>query len=248
MNHLRVLSYNIHKGFNVSGRYFVLKQLRESIRNVNADIVFLQEVVGKSEAHRRRIKDYPVSSQIEYLAEGIWSHHVYGKNAVYSDGHHGNAILSKFTVDKWHNLDLSTNRWEKRGLLHATLAISKTKKLQALSLHLDLSERGRRIQIQKVCAYIKENFSKDDNLILAGDFNDWREVITKRLQTEVKLDEVHYATHKKHARSFPSFFPVLCLDRIYFRRLTPIDAYILKDKKWSKLSDHSALYAEFKLK
>ena len=44
---LRVLTVNTHKGFAFLGRRFVLSELREAVREVGADLVFLQEVQGE---------------------------------------------------------------------------------------------------------------------------------------------------------------------------------------------------------
>ena len=44
---LRVCSYNIHKGVCASNVRPILPQLRHSIRTINADLMFLQEVVGE---------------------------------------------------------------------------------------------------------------------------------------------------------------------------------------------------------
>ena len=39
---LNLLTANIHMGFSFSRRRFVLPELREAIREVSADVVFLQ--------------------------------------------------------------------------------------------------------------------------------------------------------------------------------------------------------------
>ena len=46
MKKINVLSYNIHKGFNLANRNFVLHKIRDTIRTHGSDIVFLQEVIG----------------------------------------------------------------------------------------------------------------------------------------------------------------------------------------------------------
>src|SRR4051812_7468381 len=93
---LRVISYNIHKGFSSGNLKFILKKMREALRFVQPDLIFLQEVLGHHEVHSRRIKDWPDQSQFEFLAHELWPHFAYGRNAVYTNGHHGNAILSKY--------------------------------------------------------------------------------------------------------------------------------------------------------
>ncbi|CAI8878474.1 hypothetical protein EMIT0P253_360006 [Pseudomonas sp. IT-P253] len=41
-----VLTINTHKGFTALNRRFILPELREAVRSVSADVVFLQEVHG----------------------------------------------------------------------------------------------------------------------------------------------------------------------------------------------------------
>lgn len=48
---LKVATYNIHKGFSPLNRRVVLHELRERLHELNADIVFLQEVQGEH-AHK----------------------------------------------------------------------------------------------------------------------------------------------------------------------------------------------------
>ncbi len=139
---LRVLSYNIHKGFNLGRSRFILDQIKSSIELVSADIVFLQEVHGHTEKTTAKIKAWPTSSQFEYLADKVWSHFAYGKNAVYKEGHHGNAVLSKFPILKHENIDISTNRFEKRGLLHVEIFVpgssgEAAKQIHLINLHLN---------------------------------------------------------------------------------------------------------------
>src|SRR3989338_3836062 len=112
---LRVLSYNIHKGFSAGSRRFLLDAMREAIEIVHADIVLLQEVQGEHTGHLSRIPAYPSAAQFEFLADRLWPHYAYGKNAVYQHGHHGNAILSKYPILFHENIDVSTNRLESRG-------------------------------------------------------------------------------------------------------------------------------------
>lgn len=44
---LKVLTYNIHKGFSATNLRFILHEIKSSLRHINADIVFLQEVQGE---------------------------------------------------------------------------------------------------------------------------------------------------------------------------------------------------------
>ena len=88
---LRVLTLNLHKGFSSLNGRFVLNEMRDAIRSVNADIVFLQEVHGEQPEHKKLHSISERASQVEYLADEIWPQYSYGKNSATSRGDHGNA-------------------------------------------------------------------------------------------------------------------------------------------------------------
>src|ERR1700745_327025 len=95
----RVLSYNIHKGFTARNRRFVLREIRDAVRGLDPDFVFLQEVLGEHQGRRLRVGcAWPEKPQFDVLADELWPHFAYGRNADYEDGHHGNAILSKVPI------------------------------------------------------------------------------------------------------------------------------------------------------
>jgi endonuclease/exonuclease/phosphatase family metal-dependent hydrolase len=93
---LKVATYNIHKGFSHFNRRMVVHELRDRLRELKADIVFLQEVLGEHTRHAQRFHNYPCSAQHEFIAEDVWPHFAYGKNCVYEAGHHGNAEHGRF--------------------------------------------------------------------------------------------------------------------------------------------------------
>lgn len=245
---IKALSYNIHKGFSTANRKFVLEQMRKAIRQVHADLVFLQEVQGEHQGHGERIDAWPGSPQFEFLADSIWRHYAYGQNAAYDAGHHGNAILSKFPIVSSENVDISTNTLEKRGLLHGVLDIpTHNVQLHVICLHLNLLGKSRLRQVQQLCDRIETVVPDNAPLIIGGDFNDWRLRISDILAERLGLHEAHLHVHEQHARTFPSWMPILKLDRIYFRGFRAIHAESLSGAPWYSLSDHAAIYTELEL-
>src|SRR6188768_2607342 len=120
---LTVMTVNIHKGFTVFNRKFILPELRDAVRSVGADVVFLQEVLGTHDRHAGRLDNWPEAPHYEFLADTMWPQFAYGRNAVYPKGHHGNAVLSKFPIVSHTNHDVSIRSPEKRGLLHCVLRV-----------------------------------------------------------------------------------------------------------------------------
>lgn len=235
---LKVLSYNIHKGFALT-QNFVLEAIRENIRRVGADIVFLQEVQAQNINHQKRINGWP-HDQLEYLADSIWPHYAYGKNAVYDAGHHGNAILSKYPIVGHENIDISNNRFERRGILHAVVD-TQSGPSHLLNVHLDLTASGRKNQCDRIVQRIELAVPERERLILAGDFNDWRGLVSNSFETRLGLIEAFLKTQGTHAKTFPSIYPMLTLDRIYLRGYKPIEALTHTGSPWSRLSDHLAI-------
>ncbi|MXS86118.1 EEP domain-containing protein [Nitrosomonas sp. HPC101] len=242
---LSIATYNIHKGLSFFNQRVILHELRDYLRSLNVDIVFLQEVVGEHTLHASRFQDWPGDAQYEFLADTVWSDFAYGKNAVYDHGHHGNAILSRFPISNWENEDISAHRFESRGLLHCELVIPGWKDtLHCICVHLGLFKHGRYQQLDAIERRIRQLVSPDAPLVIAGDFNDWRGVANQRLANRLNLVEVFQHVQGKAARSFPSVLPLLRLDRIYIRGFQVKNARIFHNRPWSRISDHAALLAQ----
>ena len=90
---ISVVTYNIHKGFSQFNRRMMMHELRQQLRALSPDIVFLQEVQGRNRRHAKQIDDWPQKPQHSFLAEDVWQS-AYGHNVVNGLGHYGNAILS----------------------------------------------------------------------------------------------------------------------------------------------------------
>ena len=238
----RICSWNIHKGFGPSNRRFRLEDMRDAIRHIDADICFLQEVVG----HRLAYRDHPLpgaESQFEFLADRIWRHYAYGKNAIVEDGHHGNAILSKVPFVSWRNYDVTRWRFSSRGLLLGRLENG----VVLICAHLGLLAAEQRYQLTRLKELIMAECSPYDPVIVAGDFNDWRRQADSVMVDELGFSEIITQQQGRPARSFPAILPLLRVDRVYFRGLELESARLLRGGVWNRLSDHAALTAQFHL-
>lgn len=243
MTTLKIATYNIHKGFSQFNRRVVLHELRERLRELDADILFLQEVQGEHAGHVQRHADYPAGPQHEFLADEFWAHHAYGMNAVYDEGHHGNAILSRFPIVQTFNKDVSAHRFESRGLLHSEVDMDGLR-VHCLCAHFGLFAKGKRVQTRALVEYVLNEIPAGAPLLIAGDFNDWRNELSHTLAREIGVQDVFDLQEGKPARSFPSRVPLFRLDRIYVRgfKVRGCDVHI--GGKWLRLSDHAALSAQ----
>ncbi len=245
LNKLHIATYNIHKGFSHFKRRMTVHQLRDNLRTLGADIIFLQEVVGQHKGHAERFEDWPSAPQHEFLADSVWTDFAYGKNAVYDEGHHGNAILSRYPIVRWNNVDVSAHRFESRGLLHCEISIPAwSENLHCICVHLGLFKRGQSLQLQALEQHIEQLVPKHAPLVIAGDFNDWRELASGILVRRLNLSEVFELTGGRVARSFPSALPLFRLDRIYVRGFHVENAQVHQGRPWSRISDHAVLSAK----
>ncbi|GLS03071.1 hypothetical protein GCM10007860_02140 [Chitiniphilus shinanonensis] len=243
-NVLRVASYNIHKGLSLFNRRLVVHEVRQALQGLQPDLVLLQEVQGAHQRKAQRFSHWPLEPQHEYLA-GAELTALYGRNANYRYGHHGNALLSRFPVRRWDNHDLTLHKFEQRGLLHAVLEVPGwTRPLHALSVHLNLRARDRRQQLKLLAEYVHTEVPMHAPVVLGGDFNDWRCEATPFMLHELGLSEAFEMLHGAPARSFPARLPVLTLDRMYVRGFDIEVADVLGGHPWTGLSDHAPLYAE----
>ena len=241
---LRVVTLNIHKGLSHFNRRMVIHELRDGLRGLDPDLVFLQEVQGLNQRFTLRYRTCPVEPQYEFLAGGHWQH-VYGCNAVYDHGHHGNAILSRYPFVSFENQDVSDHRFERRGLLHTVVSVPGWRRnLHCVCVHLSLHERGRNRQLEAISGRLEELASRDVPIIVAGDFNDWRHRATAILERRLGMTEVSVAHLGRAQPTFPSVLPLLRLDRIYVRGFNVAASRVHRGKPWSMLSDHLAVSAE----
>ena len=239
-----VLTLNCHMGFDLLKRRFVLHELREAVRSVGADIVFLQEVMGEHALHKQRHAAWPDVPHHEFLADSLWSHAAYGRNAVYPHGHHGNALLSKFAIKSHRNCDVSISGHEERGLLHCQLVTGDgPHPLHAICVHLGLRESHRREQLRLLCEVVEDSVPRDAPLIVAGDFNDWRGR-GHAIVEACGLREVFHQAHGRLARTFPARWPLLPVDRIYARNVQVSEPMVHASRPWTHLSDHAPLSAK----
>ncbi|MBU3059578.1 endonuclease/exonuclease/phosphatase family protein [Pseudomonas indica] len=243
---LKVLTVNTHKGFTFFNRRFILHELRDAVRTTHADIVFLQEVLGTHQRHALRFPNWPSTPQYEFLADSMWTDFAYGRNAVYPDGDHGNALLSKFPILRYDNLDVSISGPERRGLLHCVLQVPGQDEFHAICVHLGLREVHREQQLHLLCELL-DSLPPQAPVVVAGDFNDWRLRATAILDRCAGLHEAFAVAHGKVAKSFPARWPVLRLDRVYVRNARSRDPQILSARPWSHLSDHAPLAVEIQL-
>ena len=242
MNTLRVATYNIHKGVQGIGpqRRLEIHNLGHAIEQLDADIVCLQEV---RKLHRREEKyftHWPELPQADFLApEGYEA--IYRTNAITRHGEHGNAMLSRWPVIGHQHEDISDHRFEQRGLLHSEVMVHG-QAVHVLVVHLGLIKASRARQVAQLQRFIEREVPPAAPLLVAGDFNDWG------VNVKLALQSTHLrAFEGLRNPTFPSRLPLVPLDYVYARGLTPVGVHVPRGRIWGRMSDHLPLIAEFAL-
>lgn len=230
---LTLLSLNAHKFLSPFRLRRTLSALKKLLDQYNVDLVFLQELQYSN--HTQDLNNDP----LEILADQTWPYFAYGKNAIYSGGHHGNAILSKYPIKSSENIDISNHVLESRGLLMGTIDLPKVGNVVLACTHLDLSEVGRRKQYKKILNSLSFAIETQTPTILAGDLNDWKNKSDHFLGP-------HGFVSVELSPSYPSFFPLLKLDKVFLHKAAAQSAKTLDSKEWRKISDHLPIYVEIK--
>ena len=240
MNTLRVATYNIHKGVQGLGpaRRLEIHNLVHAVEQFDADLVCLQEVRGVNRKMQRVFAHWPTGGQANFLApEGYEA--VYRSNVVTRHGEHGNALLSRWPVLEHRHHDVTDHRFERRGLLHATVQVQQ-RTVHVVVVHLSLIQASRARQVQALGRFLQVHVPEGEPLVVAGDFNDWG-VQLHRPMAEFGL----HTFEDLRLPTFPSRLPLLHLDRVYVRGLQLLHAHVPHGHAWRRMSDHLPLIAHF---
>jgi endonuclease/exonuclease/phosphatase family metal-dependent hydrolase len=161
---IRVLTYNIHHGEGVDGK-FNLPRIAKIISSVSPDIVALQEV-DQGTARASGV-DQPAE-----LARLTGMDVVFGRNIDYQGGGYGTAVLSKLPVKAHNSVKLpSFDDGEQRGVQVVELGAPGEPGVVFLCTHLDnrLDDRERVASAEAINRLAAEY--SDRLMILAGDLN-----------------------------------------------------------------------------
>lgn len=231
----RVITYNIRKGKGSSGAENVpMGTLGDALVPHSADLLLCQEVFHAA--------DLSVAQTPE-LAAALRLEGYYGANKFRKIGDHGNSTFCRLAAHAHSNHDISTNPIERRGVLHARFEIGGHT-LHVFNAHLGLNGYQRRAQINQIDAIVRDQCHRDDPVLLAGDFNDWRGELNRHVIDVLGMHNAFDDHDRQDILTWPAPRPMLNLDRIYIRNMECRNAGRLHGDPWSMLSDHLPLWAD----
>jgi endonuclease/exonuclease/phosphatase family metal-dependent hydrolase len=248
---LTAVSWNLHKGRSPLG-FTAWDAMHDWMRATPADVYFLQEALAR---RVRRTAPAEFGAPLGDPEEDIWHCHAteiaqtldwriaLGPNVFKSTWRHGNAIMSPHPLDLGGRWDISAHRFERRGLLAARMVLDDGPEVTLLCAHLALTRASRLRQMSWIAHWIEHHASQGP-LILAGDFNDWRNDSVP-LFKDIGLAEVATLLGRS-GRTFPAFSPALALDRMFVRGLSPV-SWQTPPRETAWLSDHLPYIARLRL-
>ena len=144
-----------------------IQGIAQALDIIGSDVLCLQEVQGQNLKRNMQYNEYPDQSQHEWFGEYLQLQNSYGKNSEYENGHHGNAVLSRFPLDPKHNVNITVNKLEQRGVLHCEVQpVGWDVPVVVLCAHLNLFERDRIKQYEAIANYVRNEIAHDQPLIL----------------------------------------------------------------------------------
>jgi endonuclease/exonuclease/phosphatase family metal-dependent hydrolase len=234
---VRVATYNIHKGIGGVDRRYRPERIAELLAAADADVLLLQEVDDgcvRSARHR----------QVDWLGDAIaYPHRAWAANVVVrGGGAYGNAILSRWPIASWSNLDLTIGRRKRRSALVALVEVPGALRLPVVCLHLGLAQAERERQVAMLLgAGELAALGPDTPAVVGGDLND----VYGRLAAH--LEPGGFRTVPTPA-TFPAWGPLRALDGIYARGRARVRTIARGETPLDKrASDHRMLLAEIDL-
>ena len=230
MTRLRVVTYNVHKCRGLDRRVSAVR-IAEVLRDLQADVIALQEVLGH---------------QAEAISCELGLPYVLGENRQHRGSAYGNVVLSRFPIRMMRNYDLSVSGRESRGCLRADLLVNGEALLHVFNVHLGTALIERRTQGRKLIA---DDLLNDVEIqaprIVLGDFNEWtRGLATRLLRSHLQSADVRGLL--KRSKTYPGVLPFLHLDHIYYDPALRLEGLTLhRTRKTLMASDHLPLLGEF---
>ena len=195
---ITLVSYNVHECVGTDGRRDP-ERIARMIQELNPDIVGLQEVHYSPGEER--------FCQLTYLAKATGMNGVAGPTVRRANVEFGNALLTRPEINMLQLHDVSFRGCQPRGVIDAVIAC-EDKRLRILVTHLGLHARERKHQVQKLLNILGEEQPADCTVLL-GDMNEWRPQGFTVRTLDAQLGR------GISSRTFPSFYPVFALDRMW---------------------------------
>jgi endonuclease/exonuclease/phosphatase family metal-dependent hydrolase len=220
------MTWNIHGARPLFG-FPNLQRVIDFVQGHEPDIVALQEVDARHCGH----------AAFDTLSQSLGGHGAEARIIVAPEGDCGHVLIARWPIIQSRLHDISVERREPRAALEA-MVDTPTGALHIVAAHLGLSLRERHRQARKLAELA---VSASTPTVMLGDFNDWfwHGSVQHALRTILP--------GRSRFRTFPAFFPLFRLDRIYCRPAS-ILRHAYTDRGARAASDHLPVIADIDLR
>ena len=234
---VRIATYNIHRCRGMDRRT-APHRIVEVLRDIDADVVALQEVIGAGPAGAGQAEEIGAAVGMGWVMTSVrhLRRHLFG-----------NVVLSRFPIV--HHSQYRPVVAHLRGA-----GVSARRSRSRPGPHpacLQRASRHRRARTALPGAAARLGTVHDHRVhgpkVILGDFNEWmRGLATKTLSSLFDSIDIH--GHLKRRRTYPGLFPVLHLDHIYYEGDVLVRSVELpRTRKALIASDHLPLVANLRI-
>ena len=233
---IRIATYNVHRCRGMDRRTSP-QRIAEVLREIDADVIALQEVIGSGPAGAGQAEEIGAALGMGWVMTPVRQlrRHLFG-----------NVILSRFPIADHSQYDLSWRTCEPRACQRADLDLEHGRVLHVYNVHLGTAVLERRYQAPRLASYVHDRRVRGPKVIL-GDFNEWmRGLATRTLSSLFESIDIH--AHLKLRRTYPGLFPMVHLDHIYYEGEVEVSSVELpRHRKALIASDHLPLVANLRI-
>ncbi len=199
---VRVMTYNLHQGFDVEGR-LGMEALARVIEDTRAEVVALQEVS----------RGWYINGSLDmltWLSKRLNMPYVFGPTA---DPLWGNAILSRYPIIEYGNVPLPPDLPLRRGFLWARIDLGHGEEMLIIATHLHhVREEGHVRSLQ--VPVILEFWGGRDRTVILGDMNAEPGAPEIALYRNAGLRDAFAEIGEGPGYTFPSTRPSIRIDYI----------------------------------
>lgn len=233
---VRIATYNIHRCRGMDRR-IVPARIADVLRDIDADVVALQEVVGAGPAGTGQAEEIGAALGMGWVMASVrhLRRHLFG-----------NVIMSRFPIVHHTQYDLSWRTCEPRACQRADVDLGEGRALHMYNVHLGTAVLERRYQAPRLASFVHDRRVEGPKIIL-GDFNEWMRGLATRTLSSL-FESIDIRAHLRRRRTYPGIFPLMHLDHIYYEGHVDVRALDLpRTRKTMMASDHLPLVADLRI-
>jgi endonuclease/exonuclease/phosphatase family metal-dependent hydrolase len=235
MTELRIATYNVHRCRGMDRRVAPAR-IVEVLRDIDADVIALQEVIGAGPAG---------AGQAEEIGAGLGMGWVMNCVRTLRQHQYGNVVLSRHPIVHHSQYDLSWRTCEPRHCQRADLEIDG-RVVHVYNVHLGTAVLERRYQAKRLASFVHDRRVTGPKVLL-GDFNEWMKGLATKTLSSL-FESVDISQYLKRRRTYPGIFPVVHLDHIYYEGTVEVTGVEMpRTRKALMASDHLPLVASLRV-